>query len=112
MTLDDQVKRARTEALFRDVNERIAESAQRFEADTTQFVCECADPTCTDRVEATLDEYENVRADATTFLLTPGHAHHDIERVISDRGGFHIVEKMQATVRATVRRLNPRAEPA
>jgi hypothetical protein len=110
--VDDEVKRARTEALFRDVNERIAESAQRFEADATQFVCECADPTCTDRVEATLDEYEDVRADATTFLLTPGHAHDDIERVVADRGGFHIVEKMQATVRATVRRLNPRAETA
>jgi transcription initiation factor TFIID subunit TAF12 len=108
--VDDQVRRARTEALFRDVNERIAESAQRFDADTTQFVCECADPTCTDRVEATLDEYEDVRADATTFLLTPGHAHDDIERVVADRGGFHIVEKMQATVRATVRRLNPRPE--
>jgi hypothetical protein len=110
--LDDQVKRARTEALFRDVNERIAESAQRFEADATQFVCECADPTCTDRVEATLDEYEDVRADATTFLLTPGHAHDDIERVVADSGRFHIVEKMQATVRATVRRLNPRPESA
>jgi transcription initiation factor TFIID subunit TAF12 len=110
--LDDKVRRARTEALFRDVNERIAESAQRFEADSTQFVCECADPSCTDRVEATLDEYEDVRKDATTFLLTPGHANTDIERVVADRGRFHIVEKVQTTVRATVRRLNPRAEPA
>jgi hypothetical protein len=110
--MDDKVRRARTEALFRDVNERIAESAQRFEADSTQFVCECADPTCTDRVEATLHEYEDVRKDGTTFLLTPGHAHTDIERVVADRGRFHIVEKVQATVRATVRRLNPRAEPA
>jgi hypothetical protein len=110
--VDDKVKRARTEALFRDVNERIAESAERFAADTTQFVCECADPNCTHRVEATLAEYEDVRADGATFLLVPGHAHTDIERVIADRGRFHIVEKMQQTVRATVQRLNPRAEPA
>jgi hypothetical protein len=109
--VEDKVRRAKTEALFRDVNERIAESAQRFEADSTQFVCECADATCTDRVEATLDEYEDVRADGTTFLLTPGHAHADIERVVADHGHFHIVEKMQATVRATVQQLNPRAEP-
>jgi hypothetical protein len=108
----DEVKRARTEALFRDVNERIAESAQRFDADSTQFVCECADPNCTHRLEATLDEYEDVRADGATFMLTPGHADTDIERVLEDRGGFQVVEKVQKTVRATVRRLNPRAESA
>jgi hypothetical protein len=108
----DEVKRARTEALFRDVNERIAESAQRFDADSTQFVCECADPNCTHRVEASLDEYEDVRADGATFMLVPGHADTDIERVVEDRGGFHVVEKVQKTVRATVQRLNPRTEPA
>jgi hypothetical protein len=109
--MDEKVKRGRTEALFRDVNERIAESAQRFDADSTQFVCECADPHCTDRVEATLDEYEEVRADGATFLLAPGHVHKDIERVVSDRGRFHVVEKIQHTVRATVKRLNPRPAP-
>jgi hypothetical protein len=108
----DEVKRARTEALFRDVNERIAESAQRFEADSTQFVCECADPNCTHRLEASLDEYEDVRADGATFMLAPGHAQTDIELVLADRGRFHVVEKVQKTVRAIVRRLNPRAEPA
>jgi transcription initiation factor TFIID subunit TAF12 len=109
--VDDKVRRAKTEALFRDVNERIAESALRFEAESTQFVCECADANCTDRVEATLDEYEDVRQDATTFLLSPGHADDDIERVVAENGRFHIVEKVQATVRATVRRLNPRTDP-
>ena len=107
--MDDKVKRARTEALFRDVNERIAESAQRFDASSTQFVCECADPHCTHRVEATLEEYEDVRADGATFMLVPGHDHPDIERVVdASRGRFHVVEKVQATVRETVRRLNPR----
>jgi hypothetical protein len=63
-------------------------------------------------IQGALPEYEHVRSDATTFLLTPGHAHNDIERVVADRGRFHVVEKIQATVRATVRRLDPRAEPA
>jgi hypothetical protein len=106
---EDQVRRARTESLFRDVNERIAESAQRFDADSTQFVCECSNATCTNRLEATLDEYEEIREDGATFMLTPGHAQEDIERVVADRGRFHVVEKMQRTVRATVLRLNPRA---
>ena len=109
---NDQVKRAQTEALFRDVNERIAESAQRFEADSTDFVCECADANCTHRVEVTLDEYEDVRADGATFILTPGHEQHDIERVVEKRGRFNVVEKVQATVRARVKRLDPRAQTA
>ena len=106
--MDDKVKRARTEALFRDVNERIAESAQRFDADETQFVCECADAGCTHRLEASLDEYEDVRSDGATFMIAPGHEHDDIERVVEVRPTFNVVEKMQATVRDTVRRLNPR----
>ena len=109
--MDDKVKRARTEALFRDVNERIAESAQRFDASSTQFVCECADPSCTHRVSASLEEYEEVREDPTTFLLVPGHEQGDIERVVSRRGRFHVVEKFQAAVRRTVIRLNPRRRP-
>ena len=59
-------------------------------------------PELHDRVEATLDEYEEVRADGATFMLTPGHEHADIERVVSDRGRFQVVEKMQRTVRETV----------
>jgi hypothetical protein len=98
-----------TEALFRDVNERIAESAERFDVGRTEFICECADPNCTHRVSASLAEYEIVRAEPTTFLLAPGHEEEDIERVVSDRGRFRIVEKVQAAVRRTVVRLNPRS---
>jgi hypothetical protein len=104
-------RRATTEALFRDVNERIAESAERFDAEETDFVCECADPNCTHRVSASLAEYEEVREDSTTFLLVPGHEQGDIERVVSDRGRFRIVEKVQAAVRRTVVRLDPRNRP-
>ena len=109
--MNQQVRRATTEALFRDVNERIAESAERFDADESEFVCECSDPSCTHRVSASLDEYEEVREDPTTFLLAPGHEQADIERVVSDRGRFHIVEKVQDAVRRTVVRLDPRNRP-
>jgi hypothetical protein len=110
--VNDHERRATTEALFRDVNERIAESAERFDAAETEFVCECSDPNCTHRVEASLDDYEDVRDDPTTFLLLPGHEQKDIERVVSDRDGFRVVEKMQAAVRRTVIRLDPRDRPA
>ena len=101
-------RKARTEAAFREVNERIAENAVRFEAGETHFICECDDPQCTLRVEATLEEYEHVRADGARFLVAPGHADSAIETVVERRGGFVIVEKMNAIARAVVRRLNPR----
>ena len=75
-------------------------------------MCECSDPECTHRVEASLAEYEEVRAEPTTFLLAPGHEEEDIERVISDRGRFRIVDKVQSVVRRTVVRLDPRSGPA
>ena len=109
--MDDspEVKKARTESAFREVNERIAESAERFDAGSTEFICECADPDCIHRVEASLDEYEEVREDGATFLLAPGHGDGSIERVVEHRGNFMIVEKVQATALALVRRLDPRA---
>ena len=109
--MNEHERRATTEALFRDVNERIAESAERFDAEETDFVCECADTNCTHRVTATLAEYEEVREDPTTFLLVPGHEQGDIERVVADRGRFHVVEKLHDAVRRTVIRLNPRPTP-
>ena len=73
-----------------------------------QHSCASAPTQRAPRVHATLEEYEEVRADGATFLTTPGHADEDIERVVSDRGRFQIIEKIQRTVRATVKRLNPR----
>jgi hypothetical protein len=112
MNRDDLEQTAKTESLFREVNERIAETAEGFDADRPEFICECGDPQCTHRVEASLEEYEQVRADGAMFMLAPGHANTDVERVVADRGRFQIVEKVQRTVRALVRRMNPRAAEA
>ena len=104
----DEAKIAQTEAAFREVNEAIAHTALRFESDEADFVCECADPSCAHRVTTDLDTYETVRADATHFLLAPGHSEPRVERVIAADPGYEIVEKFGATVSRFVRRLNPR----
>lgn len=108
MTESEAEKIARTEALFREVNERIAESAERFGADESSFVCECADPACTHRIEATLAQYEEVRGDGATFLLVPGHEDQRVEAVVERANGHAIVEKRQAEVRRLALRLDPR----
>ena len=108
MTEPVEARKARTESVFRDVNERIAENARRFEAGSTEFICECDDPRCTERVEATLEEYEQVRANGTRFLLAAGHGDSAVEELVERRDGFMIVEKVQTVARAIARRRNPR----
>ena len=111
--VEDKIRIARNESLFRDVNERIAETAERFEASKTGFVCECADTNCTERLEVTLADYEEVRADPTHFVLASGHGLGEpVERVVSSRPGYQIVEKIERVIREQVERLDPRAEPA
>jgi hypothetical protein len=100
---------ARTESLFREVNERIADAAERSEADEMKFVCECADPACTHRVEATLEEYERIREDGATFLLVNGHEDERIEAVVREDGDRAVVAKRHPLVAPVARKLNPRA---
>ena len=100
---------ARTEAAFREVNEAIATTAERFDAERTDFVCECADPGCAHRLTAELDEYEKVRREPTRFLLAPGHDEPKIERVVERKREYHVVEKFGAVAEPIVRQLDPRA---
>ena len=105
-----EVRIAKTEALFRDVNERIAETSERFDADEAEFMCECADPGCAERLEVRLDEYEGVRADGTTFLLNPEHVEPRVERVVRKGRRYAVVEKFDRVVAGIARQLDPRAE--
>lgn len=102
---------AKTESVFREVNERIAESVQRFEADEGEFVCECHDPDCVHRVTATLEDYERVRSDGARFLVASGHEDEEVERVVRRRRGYRIVEKLDR-LGTLVRRLDPRTKEA
>ena len=99
---------ARNEAFFRAVNEGIAEASERFESEDAEFLCECGDADCTHRIEVPLDEYENVRAHPTRFLVQQGHVEPDVEEVVRRRRRYAIVEKVDRAAAAIVRRLNPR----
>jgi hypothetical protein len=107
-----ELRIGQTEAMFRHVNELIAESARRFEARESDFVCECADPACAERVRVTLEEYEHVRADGTRFLVVPGHEDTRMERVVArPHRRLAVIEKFNSIVARVVRRSNPRADP-
>ena len=105
----DLVRMARTEAAFREVNEAIAQTAARFESDEADFICECADPQCAHRVSADLDQYEEVRADGTHFLLAPDHHEPAVEQIVNRTGEFDVIEKIEPQMAEIARSLNPRA---
>jgi hypothetical protein len=107
--MSDEAKMARTESAFREVNDAIAKTAERFDAEHADFVCECADPGCAHRLTAELEDYEEVRAEPTRFLIAPGHEVASIARVVDRGEAYTVVEKFGTTAAQIVRALNPRA---
>jgi hypothetical protein len=103
---------AKNEELFRKVNERI-EILARVVADDgamMEYLCECDRPECYERVRATRSEYESVRADATHFIVLPGHEDRRVERVALSNERFMVVEKQGAAGRDAEEN-DPRGEP-
>jgi hypothetical protein len=109
-TTPEEARIARTENVFRHVNERIAEAAETFGSDETEFVCECADANCQHRLEVPLEEYEEVRENGTHFLVAEGHRLPGFERVVKHRRGYAIIQKVGRALAAAVRRTNPRTD--
>jgi hypothetical protein len=95
MERGQQERLAMNEALFRDVNERIREISDTFgqEDATYDFLCECSDPACAERVVLTRAEYEDVRSDSTRFVVAKGHAVPEVESVIKRAKDHVVVEK-------------------
>jgi hypothetical protein len=102
---------AANEALFREVNERVAEVAEQFVAsdsrDRVDFSCECADRGCAEQIAMTLREYEALRAAATHFAVVPGHET-EIERVVERHSNYLVVEKEHPDAEEVARETNRR----
>lgn len=110
MEISRDERLTRNEDFFRNVNERIREVAVSHGADdhVYEFICECSDPTCTERVELTSVEYERVRTDGRRFVIAPGHELSRIERVV-DEGGEHVVVEKVGEAGEIAEELDPRA---
>lgn len=109
--MDERAKRVgRNEVIFREVNERLRELGEGLTLGAAaEFVCECADTSCTDRIELPLSEYERVRSDPKWFVLLPGHEEPDYERVIDERDDYLIVEKLPGGPAGIAIRDDPRS---
>jgi hypothetical protein len=83
---------AANESVFREINERVEELADRFAGDV-EFLCECGRLECTERLAVPVEEYERVRASGRRFIVAKGHELPDVERIVDERPGWLVVEK-------------------
>jgi hypothetical protein len=89
----DRATLIRTETLFRDVNETVQVYFRVGERTEAQFVCECSDPSCVEKVSLTHREYADVRDHPTRFFVVPGHEVLIVDRVVDEQPSFTVVQK-------------------
>ena len=98
-------RRARNEALIREVNERIAQVDKAAEEANVapeetffEFLCECgrgdaSEVGCEEQVQMTIQEYEKVRSQDDRFAIYPGHEAEALEWVVARNERFVVVDK-------------------
>ena len=97
--MDREQRLAENEVLFREVNERIEElQSGAWGASEIDFMCECADASCTSVLTLTHVEYEELRSNSRRFAVLPGHEVEDVERVVETHPRYLVVEKNLETV--------------
>jgi hypothetical protein len=94
--MDEQTKRkqAQNEAMFREVNEDIAEVREDWGQEESRYVCECADATCALTISLSRDQYEHVRSNPRWFAVIRGHEEPELERTIEEHDTYLVVEKL------------------
>ena len=103
----------RNEARSRDRNEWI-EGIRGEMGDggrTETYVCECGDATCVERIRLTRPEYEAVRAYATRFAIAVEHENPEIDQLVSESGGYSVVQKVAGRPARIARQTEPRHTP-
>lgn len=110
--MDKRAKRVgENEVLFREINERLRELGEGFSlvTDTTEFVCECANTSCTERVRMTLAAYEEIRSDPKRFIVVKGHEEPEYEKVVGEDDLYLIVQKLPGGPAGMAIRDDPRS---
>ena len=92
--MDRTTRIEENEKLFREVNERVAQMHRGFQTGSDpEWVCECGDESCFEKVTIPLDDYQEIRARDDRFFVKPGHDKPDVERIVDHRESYLVVEK-------------------
>jgi hypothetical protein len=83
---------AANEAELRGVNERLPDATGQSKP---LFFCECSETLCGEFVHLSQDDFASIHRDAMQFVVAPGHAKPDIETVVREADGYHVVRKAE-----------------
>jgi hypothetical protein len=99
------------EALFRSVNEQVQGLTDTLTvaAERVRAVCECGAQSCIEHIELHPQEYEQIRADPTLFVIKPGHEFTEVEEVANRNDRYWLVRKDPGGPAALARATDPRS---
>ena len=105
---------ARNQALFREVNERLEDLNHAFDPllPRGEFVCECANQKCVERIGLSIAEYEAVRENGAHFCVVASdeHVYPGVERVVARYEHYWVVEMIDTAGRLA-QNSDPRTRP-
>jgi hypothetical protein len=107
------VRAAKNQTLFREVNERIRDLNEwpGWQINKGDWICECEDETCFERILIARPEYERLRAHGNRFALKPGHENLEVEEV-TDRHEQYVVVAKHGAGGVYATETDPRANAA
>lgn len=104
-------KEARSQALFREVNELIEQLADNGGAGRQgPFVCECGNPECGQAISLTRVEYERIRGYANRFAVALDHENPETETVVEQNDRFAVVESYAGEASRIAQDTDPRSQ--
>jgi hypothetical protein len=102
---------ARSQALFRQVNEQIEQVAESFGTDGQDlFICECGNPQCMQEIALTRAEYELIREHASRFAVALNHENPETETIVGQNERFAVVESYAGEASQIARETDPRSQ--
>lgn len=117
MTPDSIEVNAAAQNRYRELNEHLVQAYKRFavtaegartSTELFELFCECGQqPSCAEHIKVSAATYERVRADSTTFILSPGHGNAEVEEMIERGDGFLIARNLGRSA-AIARAADPR----
>lgn len=111
---DSEARAAKNQALFREVNERVKEINDGYSLIVPggDWICECANDTCVERIKMSVNEYESIRRYGARFFVAPSDEHlwPDVDRVIIDRNDRYWVIEKTGHAGDLAKRSDPRSE--
>jgi predicted ThiF/HesA family dinucleotide-utilizing enzyme len=106
MDPQDKQRVAMNEATFRKVNEGM--EVGQDPGGLLTFICECGRLGCTQLLELTRAEYEDLRANPRRFAVLAGHEIEEVEQVVVRRDRYIVVEKAGDVEAEIVEHTDPR----